>query len=1113
MGIPSFFRWLTEKYPKVVIKAKETFNGDLSQDEDLRLPHPNMAAIGGEFDNLYLDMNGIIHPCCHPEGEEPPANEFEMFKNISKYIDRIFSLIRPRKLIFMAIDGVAPRAKMNQQRSRRFRAAQEADDARRDEEKLRAEAISMGIKPPPKKKPVWDSNVITPGTEFLCELSKYLRYYVADRQNHDLAWKSVKVIISDSQSPGEGEHKIMQFVRRQRAEHDHDPNTRHVLYGLDADLIMLALASHEVHFTVLREEVLFGKDKQNVGKVKDPVLFGPSVDAEAIVDQITDTSIEGSPKKPFVFLKVWVLREYLTVEFNPSNFMGEISFGYDFERVIDDIIMLCFLIGNDFLPHLPVLSIREGALELLFDLYKRYLPIVGGYLTNDGDIDVSKLEVMMGVLGTVEDDIFRKRKELEDREKERKKRLGKGEKEVQAKLKKGKHTILDDSETLTLVPLGAKNIANQIPEPPKSKAENKNAAASLKALLSGSNGLSASSSENEGKKSPEPKIVEEEAEFEGGDVNAKKRKRDDDNNNDNEMSKSEDKNDGSDAPESVATKNDIDTSFYSDAEKFDAKLKEMERSRNVFNNIPDLVRLGEEGWKDRYYVTKFGEDQGRDPAFRRRMVENYVQGLCWVMQYYYKGCQSWKWFYEYHYAPFASDFINVDNLDITWAPSKPFKPFEQLMGVFPPQSSHALPKPCAWYMTNSDSPIINFYPKEFLYDEDGKGMRWLWIALLPFIDEKKLLDVCKKLESEYAEEETKRNSFLPDILLVHQSCKGADEILKMIQSFESKENKGLQEAIKINSESEDEMIEIDSTPKTAGDLLTLENEKSDSLVNEGAKAKAHKKNLGVYLSAKIAYGISGYFLPVADPLLRIEIGKEISTTYGSLARITPGDRNKVFSCEFRLPPMKPHLSRLVPGVIMPKPELTHEDIQPRRVRTNGIDVSRLLETKEERKAGWQRSWGSAEPRYIKASSIQQPNQQNSFFGINQQQFNGGYMAPHPGMIINHGAPPPYPSPAFGNQQMPYPPPPNFNYPMQQYPPPPSSFGGNPMNYPPPPPGYFSYPPPPPPIQNQGYFAGNNDTSSLLDQISQSLNQRRGDQPPSASNANSSSQYPRHPPSR
>lgn len=102
-------------------------------------------------------MNGIIHNCTHKDAGEDISfrlSEEEMFIRIFNYIEHLFSKIKPKQLFFMAIDGVAPRAKMNQQRARRFRTALDA-------EKAREKAIREGIELP-KEEP-FDSNCITPG--------------------------------------------------------------------------------------------------------------------------------------------------------------------------------------------------------------------------------------------------------------------------------------------------------------------------------------------------------------------------------------------------------------------------------------------------------------------------------------------------------------------------------------------------------------------------------------------------------------------------------------------------------------------------------------------------------------------------------------------------------------------------------------------------------------------------------------------------------------------------------------------------------------------------------------------------------------------------------------
>ena len=103
---------------------------------------------------------------------------------------------------------------------------------------------------------------------------------------------------------------------------------------------------------------------------------------------------------------------------------------------------------------------------------------------------------------------------------------------------------------------------------------------------------------------------------------------------------------------------------------------------------------------------------------------------------------SWKWYYPFHYAPFASDLRNIERFqkDVkSFELNTPFNPVEQLMAVLPSDSSHAIPKAARWLMMDPESPIIDFYPKDVPVDPNGKAMPWLWVVLLPFIEEERLL--------------------------------------------------------------------------------------------------------------------------------------------------------------------------------------------------------------------------------------------------------------------------------------------------------------------------------------------------------------------------------------
>ena len=106
----------------------------------------------------------------------------------------------------------------------------------------------------------------------MCRLHKQLQYFVTSKISTDSLWQGVTVILSGHETPGEGEHKIMDFIRHQKSQPGYDPNLRHCLYGLDADLVMLGMCTHDPHFSLLREEVKFGGKKTQQKRTVTPGL-------------------------------------------------------------------------------------------------------------------------------------------------------------------------------------------------------------------------------------------------------------------------------------------------------------------------------------------------------------------------------------------------------------------------------------------------------------------------------------------------------------------------------------------------------------------------------------------------------------------------------------------------------------------------------------------------------------------------------------------------------------------------------------------------------------------------------------------------------------------------
>lgn len=321
MGIPYYFYTIYNKYHE-----KENLKLMISENE--------MRTF--EIEHLFFDYNSMIHPCAHQvldsEDSEDSADsalalEDKIIDNCILYTRYVMSILRPKN-VYIMIDGVAPRAKMNQQRERRYK----------------SKFLVV-------KKGKWDSNKITPGTIFMRKLRRQLDVFDREIKN-----TGIRMSISDSSEPGEGEHKMMKYI----SEHLMSENKKIAIYGLDADLIMLSL--------------------KNV-KSKNIVLLR---------DNTFNTKLKES-ERTFTYLEIARLKQAILEELGSEK--------------IDDYIMLCFLLGNDFLEHLPSLQIKENGMNVLLKYYKK---VVGGLsLVNGNGINIEVLDKILSNIGNSEDYFFK----------------------------------------------------------------------------------------------------------------------------------------------------------------------------------------------------------------------------------------------------------------------------------------------------------------------------------------------------------------------------------------------------------------------------------------------------------------------------------------------------------------------------------------------------------------------------------------------------------------------------------------------------------------------------------------------------------------------------------
>nr|QDY52131.1 XRN 5'-3' exonuclease N-terminus [Mimiviridae sp. ChoanoV1] len=304
MGIPLFFRYLVNNYDDLLTSNKQLL----------------------DCDNLYLDLNCAIHYCCREvlKNEKfslTKQNDIEnkMIQFVIQYIEILVQYSKPKKLLYIAIDGPAPKAKLNQQRMRRFK---------KFYDKKTSDELKIKFKEEINEESEWDTNAITPGTLFMDKLSKKLKSYFINR-------KIIKVIISDSNIPGEGEHKLLNHLKN-----NYVSDETNIIYGLDADLIMLCLIANKPNIYLLRETVEFNNK----------------------------IHVEGYK---FLYLNIDNLKKNLLIEIESR--LGNILLNEEKKnKIVYDYIFLSFILGNDFIPHSPSVGIKNNGIDLLLDLYVRY---------------------------------------------------------------------------------------------------------------------------------------------------------------------------------------------------------------------------------------------------------------------------------------------------------------------------------------------------------------------------------------------------------------------------------------------------------------------------------------------------------------------------------------------------------------------------------------------------------------------------------------------------------------------------------------------------------------------------------------------------------------------
>lgn len=316
MGIPSYFLQIVKKYKNII---------------------KNTAYLHGTVDNFYADCNGIIYDVIRSitfENKNIDAYEIEVIVAVCNKIQYYIDVFEPKDKVIVAFDGVAPVAKLNQQRERRYKSWLTGDLQKRIEKKNASKKSSLSLSV--ETSTFWNTSSITPGTAFMKKLNLQVTEYFKSNP---------KVLVSTSDVCGEGEHKMFQHIRELADEHK---NKTTIIYGLDADLIMLCL--NHLHIS----ERIF--------------LYRETPEFVKSVDNTLDQSAQYYVDIPE--LAQSIIKYMNGMHDQQDQISAKIEFQSEKCRMFD-YIFICFMLGNDFMPHFPALNIRTGGIDTLLDAYRR----------------------------------------------------------------------------------------------------------------------------------------------------------------------------------------------------------------------------------------------------------------------------------------------------------------------------------------------------------------------------------------------------------------------------------------------------------------------------------------------------------------------------------------------------------------------------------------------------------------------------------------------------------------------------------------------------------------------------------------------------------------------